>query len=348
MLKRTFSVQATTAMFMHGAGGSSGAAELRPPSIKGVLRYWFRAVAGAYFEPAELRKCEAEVFGDTDSGAKLIVRVVEKTVSYPNQKPFLLPHKAQPNQKSPSNAVAPNSRFDIVLQSYPGAEKGFEAACWSLWVAINLGGFGQRARRGAGSLKLEKVEPSIQNMPVWRAYQHIGNLADDLQSGLTQVCTTIAQLGNKGYNDLRKLNEIENFPILAPDCAKIQVIELSANNEQKARSELMEVLHKIEYKGPAFGLPFSVGQDPKRYVKMADRDKTDRHASPLHLHITQLPNNYYALVQTLMYSKFEPAVWFESSRNTPTRKIDEVNWGIEVLKLKNYLQSFDDKEEVKL
>ena len=38
-------------------------AEFRPTAVRGVLRYWFRAVALAMYSPASVRKLEAEMFG---------------------------------------------------------------------------------------------------------------------------------------------------------------------------------------------------------------------------------------------------------------------------------------------
>ncbi|WP_207770487.1 RAMP superfamily CRISPR-associated protein, partial [Frankia canadensis] len=55
----------TTPMFLSPRPG--GAAELRPPALRGAARFWFRALAAPVFEPAAdhtaLARAEAEIFG---------------------------------------------------------------------------------------------------------------------------------------------------------------------------------------------------------------------------------------------------------------------------------------------
>ncbi|MEZ4851046.1 MAG: type III-B CRISPR module RAMP protein Cmr1 [Bacteroidia bacterium] len=61
----TFTCKIITPMFLNGADGKTP--ELRPPSIKGALRFWWRAVNG-HLGLGELRKMETEIFGGTGPG----------------------------------------------------------------------------------------------------------------------------------------------------------------------------------------------------------------------------------------------------------------------------------------
>ena len=60
MIKTIFKCETITPMFLAGADGST--AELRPPSIKGLLRFWWRAVQGNT-DIGVLKEKETEIFG---------------------------------------------------------------------------------------------------------------------------------------------------------------------------------------------------------------------------------------------------------------------------------------------
>ncbi|MEI6043220.1 MAG: type III-B CRISPR module RAMP protein Cmr1 [Chloroflexota bacterium] len=294
--KVVFSVVATTATFMHGADPKNSA-ELRPPSIKGVMRYWFRALAGAYYPTNKLKEYEADIFGSTDTGAKLIVRIAERdnSVSFDNK--YLLPHKPENRHKSPSDALLSGSQFDITLQNYPPSPTQSdlpEAASWALWTAINLGGFGQRARRGAGSLRLTQIAGLPEAPMVNQNYQNIKEVAQDIEQGLQRARAVIARLAGSPAKPL-KLNDVADFPILDKTCAIIQVTKLTGRNEEEARAQLMKELHN--YKNPAFGLPYMI-------PAAGDHSLNGRHASPLHLHLIPLASGF-ALVQTVLFSRFD-------------------------------------------
>src|SRR5215218_8971789 len=64
MLRQTFQVEIVTPCFL---GGARDRAEWRGASIRGQLRWWFRAVAGARFagDLDQVRAAEEEIFGST-------------------------------------------------------------------------------------------------------------------------------------------------------------------------------------------------------------------------------------------------------------------------------------------
>jgi CRISPR-associated protein Cmr1 len=67
-------------MFLSGADRQT--AELRPPSIKGALRFWWRAMNG-HLSLEELKKQESEIFGGTEPAqrSRVIVRVSPNTLN---------------------------------------------------------------------------------------------------------------------------------------------------------------------------------------------------------------------------------------------------------------------------
>lgn len=75
MHKATFEVEAVTPIFMRGANQKE--VEIRASSIKGLMRWWFRALAGNYFgdDIGKLREAESKVFGSTKVKSKVNVEI---------------------------------------------------------------------------------------------------------------------------------------------------------------------------------------------------------------------------------------------------------------------------------
>lgn len=69
-------------------GGASPGAEWRAPSVRGMLRFWFRAVAGNALagSPDGVRAAEEAVFGSTESSSPLVART--STVAGPVASPL--------------------------------------------------------------------------------------------------------------------------------------------------------------------------------------------------------------------------------------------------------------------
>jgi len=137
----TFKCQTITPMLMHGADGSS--AELRPASIKGVLRFWWRAIHGN-LSLDELHKQEGEIFGSTEGRSSFTLQVVHK-LSTANPKINPLPHK----NGFTVNGYQANQTFEVVISG-----QNLELIQNLFILATTLGGFGQRSRRGFGSVKI--------------------------------------------------------------------------------------------------------------------------------------------------------------------------------------------------
>ena len=57
-------------------GGASQQAELRPPTVRGCMRYWFRALAGGLLQESlpEIFAAESAVFGNVKRASAVLVR----------------------------------------------------------------------------------------------------------------------------------------------------------------------------------------------------------------------------------------------------------------------------------
>lgn len=186
MNKITFEIETLTPMFIAGADQSK--AELREASIKGLLRFWWRALQ-AESNLDELRKRESEIFGSSDEktggGATFAIRVISKEdlkptmnkfPSYPDHvegKSFkinileYLAYGTYEYVKKQGNVFkreyySPNTKFDIVL-SYKN-EKLKSDILKTFYVWSIFGGIGSRSRNGFGSFNIINKEESFKDI----------------------------------------------------------------------------------------------------------------------------------------------------------------------------------------
>ena len=135
---------------------------LRPASIKGMLRFWWRALHGDW-PLSKLRETEAHIFGDTEQGQGLRVIVQAQNckklargfdagrggspLGYLGYGPIQYDSKAKGN-RSNRDAIDKDSIFEVTLMHRnPDA---LTEAVQALWLFGALGGIGLRARRGWG------------------------------------------------------------------------------------------------------------------------------------------------------------------------------------------------------
>ena len=166
-----FTLEALTPCFLGGADPRVPACA--PAAVKGVLRFWYRAVALAGGDDGGA--CDARVFGSTAGQGPFLLRwSAAPPRRYPARQ---LQRDAEPfneghgrNQRNglrylgypfflgdnrSREAWAPGSRFELEAVFPRGAtamqRRGLAA---SVWLLGHLGGLGTRARRGFGAVQL--------------------------------------------------------------------------------------------------------------------------------------------------------------------------------------------------
>lgn len=141
-----FTCEVTTPMFLSGADGKTP--ELRPASIKGVLRFWWRAMH-RHLDLETLKKQEGNIFGDTSQRSQVIVHCVAHKLATIDLQ--LIPHKRKPKQ----HAIIPGQVFSVTLGlSSPNKAFDLNKLQTLFELACILGGFGKRVRRGMGSIRI--------------------------------------------------------------------------------------------------------------------------------------------------------------------------------------------------
>ncbi|MDD3622509.1 MAG: type III-B CRISPR module RAMP protein Cmr1 [Methanofollis sp.] len=182
---KTCTIEVITPLF--GGGYEAGKVDpempIRASSIRGHLRFWWRATRGARYDVKELRQREGEIWGSTENPSPVIVEI--KNVSpgktypcayYPEGKNFpkfeddhppyaLFPFQENKRDGIPIAECISDISFTLGI-SYPKQFSDDIGA--ALWAWVNFGGIGARTRRGCGALYCEDFSPSeSENIGKW-------------------------------------------------------------------------------------------------------------------------------------------------------------------------------------
>ena len=193
-------IQVVTPMF--GGGAEAGALDpvtlIRPSSIRGHLRFWWRATRGAECSSIEeLKRREVEIFGDTEHPSPFVLKILvynsamqrcaefrwnpnarqgkggyrldwhsAVTAESANAIPYALfpfqgkqPKRPQPGEEAEQMPAWMSLPFTFHLQlSFP--RKSANELHAAVWGWINFGGVGARTRRGCGTLSCPTYSPS--------------------------------------------------------------------------------------------------------------------------------------------------------------------------------------------
>lgn len=199
------SYQITTPLFCGGADYEHNA-EIRLPSFKGVLRYWFRALAWSRCKDLNMiKKVEGELFGSSETGqAKVSMYLVQSSeesakmnvgdiltirkgqgkpigdgaryLGYGVMETFSSPkNKTQAGQLKRACLRAPT---DMVIQMQARNLNDFELTLLvdALKALGTLGGMGAKSRKGYGSMNITHL--SVNDEPRWQVPRSINDLSD--------------------------------------------------------------------------------------------------------------------------------------------------------------------------
>lgn len=178
---KIYSIQVITPIFGGGveAGENDPITLVRPSSIRGHLRFWWRATRGAECKDfMELQKKEGDIWGTTTNPSKVISEVTVRSTgksfpcaeldprgSYYRINRDLPPYALFPFQgnvrkgENPAKCTS-DVLFDLKLTYPDTVSQDVNAAVWS-WV--NFGGIGARTRKGCGALYCSELSPPDLN-----------------------------------------------------------------------------------------------------------------------------------------------------------------------------------------
>jgi CRISPR-associated protein Cmr1 len=309
MQKGIFEVHTLTPLFLSGADQST--AELRTPPLRGVLRYWQRALVGGMVGTdapglAVVQQAESSLFGTTEKSSAIAIKLAH---SSPPSHPFnerisirqgaqwqttgtgyLLWSMAQSgraergNLKPARRYFPPGTSFQVTLAARNGNTKQLQQAIALLWLLTHLGGIGSRSRRCAGSLIAHPITPIASDLP-FDLPTHAHNLKYQLEHGIA-VARTLQDIAHHEPQNA-------NFDILARDACRIWIlqdtrpwptIETALQTIGKRLQDYRHSLHISQRK--IFGLPLPPISQQRR-------------PSPLLLRIAALRDNSYVGIALL-------------------------------------------------
>ncbi|MFP3870971.1 MAG: type III-B CRISPR module RAMP protein Cmr1 [Syntrophobacteria bacterium] len=316
MAPRTIKVtlETVTPLFLGGADGRTP--ELRPPPFRGMMRYWFRALAGGVVGDdgqalKTIRQKEAEIFGSPDEKCGLsAVWVRLSTPDYsrgctarvlPHRGDTWTNHRGQTLRNRPQPAIPPGVTPTLTLTLKPGAEmQKLKMAVWSLLVGLTLGGVGKRSRRGLGSLQVAEM----------------GELPPELSGSLQQQLEQATKLSTGGEdlaryigglltaarsafttflgNPIAPISDPPRFSLLGPD-THIVVWTPSNNSGTDYQTTLSALMNKLSDLTRDHG---------KGNFAQAFGGIGPRRASPLWVSTHRLQNDGWALVLTHLKAQY--------------------------------------------
>ncbi|SHF23991.1 CRISPR type III-B/RAMP module RAMP protein Cmr1 [Seinonella peptonophila] len=175
----------TTPLFLSGADQAK--AELHLPSIKGALRFWYRAINGNFnrFIPATQQTYEEELFGSPRSNlgqGRFLLRsrmnqsldcaILEgrdRLFAGLSYFTFFTKDKDHDQEQKQKRAYFhANQTFTLSFLLRSGKEeeqlRNWQGLLASIWLLGHIGGLGYRNRKGFGSLALEHWH--VTNLPI--------------------------------------------------------------------------------------------------------------------------------------------------------------------------------------
>jgi CRISPR-associated protein Cmr1 len=290
----TFECEVITPMFLAGADGSTP--ELRPPSIKGALRFWWRALNG-HLPLSDLKKMEGEIFGDTEKRSSIVIKpciiknIEEVQISNTPHHNRNYYHKDNNNCNFGNNG---NSCFkskkrkarlykfelDIIFNPTKITEILVKALITNTFL---LGGIGKRSRRGFGSVSISQIKI---NNGEWEEYLMPSNLNE-----INQLLDDNFKLDNAKITS-------QNFSCDYPSIKEIQIGKLYENYQSLLEDIGLQSHNFNGYKDYHLGFAKKIPNPNNKKEK--NKKEMIRMASPIYVSVFKdNEDKFYPIITTL-------------------------------------------------
>jgi len=183
-----FALELATPAFLAGAMQEAEDCNLRPATLRGLLRWWWRTMHAGFVDVATLRRMEAAIWGDTKRGGTVRIRLSPVTtaepIPYARTDIISRNHLPRPQASKTSQGltyhsygmddhprprrffVKPGTKWSLVITAQAGVFSGstdkklpvelpaqllLEQATAALELLCHFGGCGAKSRKGFGS-----------------------------------------------------------------------------------------------------------------------------------------------------------------------------------------------------
>ncbi|OQY03686.1 MAG: type III-B CRISPR module RAMP protein Cmr1 [Bacteroidetes bacterium 4572_117] len=303
----TFHCKTITPMFLSGADGKTP--ELRPPSIKGAMRFWWRAMNG-HLSLVDLKRKEGEIFGN--GGTKATKSTFSVDTEYENLNDFFAQNIFSEYPYTNRNKllymvygaeergfIKEGFKFDIIIKSRE--KRIIEEIAKVVNTLAYYAGLGAKSRNGFGNFEiLNSKELNLEDVP---------------------YPTTSNELSK--YTAFSKENLI-----------------YETNKTSKNWYQILLHLHDI-YKELKYELKKFEDTDLREYLAAStDNSILERHGKSIFLKIHNLGNEYYGQLAFLPYE------YIYGNTNASTELSNEYKKATKVIK--NFFQSNDNEQNEEL
>ncbi len=268
---------------MFCAGADPGRAELRLPSFKGVLRFWWRALAWSRLDGNldEIQRQEDMLFGSTRAGQSSVSmrltqsdrseNILGKNLRVGQGARYLGYGVVDGGSDDERGCLLPPSDFTVHLRGRDLEDEQVTSLQSALIVLGTIGGMGARSRKGFGSLVIKSLRVDSQER--WSTPKTVNDFGGRIKS--LRPCR-----GPKDLPDYTALTCRSRHVLLPSDQAEhLRLLDL-IGLELKAAIRSCDSRARI-----AFGLPRG--------------RRIDRRASPLFIHIHECGDTPVAVLSFL-------------------------------------------------
>jgi CRISPR-associated protein Cmr1 len=309
------------------------ATAIRPTSIKGALRFWWRAMNG-HLDLKTLAEKEAKLFGSTDGGGVFSLAVSESKIKKNDPNPSGEKDPAISVQKfgalhyllgqglnATRNAITEGKFTITLLFNTTATDNDRQEIEQTLQLFGVLGSLGSRARHGWGSVSLIDVK-NAQHIVIPKTEAEYQQLLQSFLTGKTAALPEFTAFSGKSRIDLATSNK-DPMKLLNKTGSELQMYRSFGNNgkvggkdaERNFKQDHDLVLEHIQGrqadiapKRVVFGLPhnyfYSDGKGKADVNAKVGNDET-RRASPLLTHIQKIGDTFI-LVHVLLPAVFLP------------------------------------------
>lgn len=291
MEERVYKCTIVTPMFIAGANGR--AAELRAPSLKGVLRYWWRAMNG-HLCISKLNDKEGKLFGNSRENNQTKSKILIRLIANQN---LIISKKNFPQYNVSTTVRGRNIQFNIlnylafgIYDFRNGLIRNYYQPNGSFQIKITYD-------NGLNQNDIEEIEKALYLSSL------IGGLGSKTRNGFGKFF-----IENFSYTNDNIKNLISNNAVLSDYTSfsketKIFKLNDSFDKWHKALQELGEIYYEVRTslekkhefkKRELIGAPI---MDNRRQVSFIDR-----HAKPVFLSVVKNADKYDGYIFLIPYS----------------------------------------------
>lgn len=315
-LQRSFPLTLATPAFLAGAETENPATcDLRVPTLRGQLRWWWRTLHAAHLSPTDLKRLESAIWGDTNRGGAVRV-TLSRTATTPLQpKPFDrksiidLNHLPKPaaNSKTTPGLTYFSFGMDEIRNGRPSRRPYIEPGnSWTVTFTMRSAKLVLREKEERKSEEFELLSVEQIAEQVYSAFElfcRMGGVGSKSRKGFGNVrlptvfaqgtTTERIEVLQRQSKELRAKLRLKSGKSESPALERMLRVDAVATPwvnywvaldrvGDSAQEFAQSKKHHLEKK--ALGLPRNV-REPYIGSFRAGKDVRDRHASPIQIHL---------------------------------------------------------------